>query len=229
MMASPSPDWRALLKNLSAIIFDLDGTLIDSSEAIVECFEYALRQTGHSPGDPQLIRRNIGDSLERMFSLFTKDDAAQLIRLYRERYGQIFPQKTHLLPGVKETLASLSERGYRLAVATTKPRYFAEPILENLGIRQFFDAVAGGEEVTRLKPAPDLLQLAVSRLGVSGHDALYVGDHPVDVEAARFAGMQMLCVATGFWTREELQKQNPTAVIANLPELLPLLCDHPEG
>lgn len=229
MMASPSPDWRALPENLSVIIFDLDGTLIDSSEAIVECFQYALRQTGHSPGDPQLIRRNIGDSLDRMFSLFTNADTTQLIRLYRERYGEVFPEKTCLLPGVKETLASLRERGCRLAVATTKPKYFAEPILEHLGILRFFDTVAGGEEVARLKPAPDLLQLAVSRLDASRDDTLYVGDHPVDIAAARSAGIRMICVATGFWTREELEKQNPTAIIANLPELLPLLCDHPEG
>jgi phosphoglycolate phosphatase len=214
---------RRSAKNISAVIFDLDGTLIDSSEAIVECFQFALRQTGHSPSDPQLIRRNIGTSLERMFSLFTKGDTTQLVRLYRERYRQVFLEKTYLLPEVKETLDALSERGYRLGVATTKPRYFAEPILENLGIRRFFDAVAGGEEVGQLKPAPDLLQLALSRLVAPGDETLYVGDHPVDVEAARSAGLEVICVATGFWTRDELEEQNPTAVISNLPELLPLL------
>ncbi len=225
-MGFRAPDLPRSAKNVSAIIFDLDGTLIDSSEAIVECFEFALRQTGHSPGDPQLIRRNIGTSLERMFSLFTNGDTTQLVRLYRERYGQVFLEKSYLLPGVKETLDTLSDRGYRLGIATTKPRYFAEPILENLGIRRFFDAVAGGEEVTRLKPAPDLLQLALSRLGAPSDETFYVGDHPVDVEAARSAGLQIICVATGFWTREELEKQNPAAVISHLSELSALLRDH---
>lgn len=222
-MESRTADGRLSAKNISAVIFDLDGTLIDSSEAIVECFEYALRQTGRSPGDPRLIRRHIGRSLEKMFSLFTNGDTTQLVRLYRERYGQVFLEKTHLLPGVQETLPPLSERGYRLAVATTKPRYFAEPILEDLGVLRFFDAVAGGEEVTQLKPAPDLLQLAVSRLAVSGDETLYVGDHPVDVAAARSAAIQMISVATGFWTKEELEKEKPVAVIATLPELLPFL------
>lgn len=228
-MVSPSQDALPLVKTPSAVIFDLDGTLVDSSEAIVECFDYALRQTGHSPGDPQLIRRNIGRSLERMFSLFTHGDTTPLVRLYRERYGQIFHEKTHLLPGVKETLGALSERGCRLAVATTKPRYFAEPILDRLGILPFFHAVAGGEEVTRLKPAPDLLHLAVCRLAVSTDKTLYVGDHPVDVAAARSAGIRMISVATGFWTRDELEKEKPAAVIATLRELLPLLYDHPDG
>lgn len=226
MMGFRPSDILRSAKNISALIFDLDGTLIDSSEAIVECFEFALRQTGHSPGDPQLIRRNIGTSLERMFSLFTNGDTTQLVRLYRERYGQVFLEKTYLLPGVMETLDTLSERGYRLGVATTKPRYFAEPILENLGIRRFFGTVAGGEEVARLKPAPDLLQLALSRLGAPGDETFYVGDHPVDVEAARSAGLDVICVATGFWTREELEKQNPAAVISNLSELPALLRDH---
>lgn len=223
------PDTLRSAKDVSAIIFDLDGTLIDSSEAIVECFEFALRQTGHSPADPQLIRRNIGTSLERMFSLFAKGDTTPLVRLYRERYAEVFLEKTHLLPGVKETLDVLSEGGYRLGIATTKPRYFAEPILENLGIRRFFGAVAGGEEVARLKPAPDLLLLAVSRLGASPDETFYVGDHPVDVEAARSAGLEVICVATGFWTRDELEKQNPTAVISNLHEILPLLRNDPDG
>ncbi len=213
------------MRNLSAIVFDLDGTLVDSSDAIVECVNYALARKGLPPADPGTVKRGIGTPLEEIFSAFAKTDLAELVRLYREQYRGVFLEKTHLLPRVKEALSSLRERGYRLAVATTKPRYFAEPILEHLGVRDFFDAVAGAEEVPRLKPSPDLLQLALSRLGSRSDEALYVGDHPVDVAAANAAGLAVVCVATGFWSRGELERLNPAAVIRNLDELLSLLRD----
>jgi len=214
------------VKKLSAIIFDLDGTLVDSSEAIAECINYALTRKGLPQADPQVIKRSIGTPLEEMFAPFIESDPTDLVPLYREQYKRVFLEKTHLLPGVKEALDSIKKRNYRLAVATTKPRYFADPILEHLGIRAFFDAVAGGEEVSQLKPAPDLLLLAMKRLDAKAHETLCVGDHPVDIAAADSAGIRVICVATGFWGKSELEKQNPAAVIANLQELLPLLPDH---
>jgi phosphoglycolate phosphatase len=207
------------VKKTSAIIFDLDGTLIDSSLAIVECVNYALSQKGLPPAGDWEIKRRIGTPLDQIFSHFTKADPTDLVRLYREEYRRVFLQKTFLLPGVSEVLSSLKARGYRLAVATTKPKYFAEPILEHLSVTHFFDAVAGAEEVERLKPAPDLLHLAMSRLRSKPDETFYVGDHPVDVAAANAAKVKIICVATGFWSRGELEKLNPTAVLQSLAEL----------
>lgn len=211
------------MNKLRAIIFDLDGTLIDSSRAIVKCVNFALAQKGLPPANDWEIKRRIGTPLDEIFSHFTEADPPDLVRLYREQYRRVFLEKTFLLPGVSEVLSSLKTQGYLLALATTKPRYFAEPILENLGVRHFFDAVAGAEEVERLKPAPDLLHLAMSRLGSQLTETLYVGDHPVDVGAASAAKVKIICVATGFWSRGELEKLNPTAVLESLSELPPLL------
>jgi phosphoglycolate phosphatase len=217
------------VSDFSAIIFDLDGTLVDSSEAIVECINWALSQKQLPPAPARVIKKSIGTPLEDMFAPFTDSDPGDLVRLYRERYRQVFLQRTRLLPGVSEVLDSVRKRGYRIALATTKPRYFAEPILEHLGIRGFFDAVAGGEEVTLLKPAPDLLFLAMERLRASSEETLYVGDHPVDIAAAKSAGIRIICVTTGFWSRAELEERTPALVIDNLQELLPLVPDRAEG
>jgi len=217
------------MKKLSAIVFDLDGTLVDSSSAIVECMNYALEQKGLPHADPRAVTRRIGTPLEEMFSSVSDADPGELVRLYREQYRRVFLEKTHLLPAVKESLQTARERGYRLAVATTKPRYFAEPILEHLSIGSFFDAVAGAEEVPRLKPSPDLLHLALARLGCTNEETLYVGDHPVDVAAAKAAAIEVICVATGFWTREELQRLKPAGVVESLDELVALLPDRPGG
>jgi len=213
---------------LCAIIFDLDGTLVDSSAAIVECVNYALSRKGLPLAEPLAIKRRIGTPLEEIFSSLGASEADDLVRLYRERYKHIFLGRTHLLDGVKETLEEARRRGYRLAVATTKPRYFAEPILDHLGVGHFFDAVVGAEEVRCLKPFPDLLDLAVGRLRCAKDQVLYVGDHPVDVAAARAAGIQIICVSTGFWSRQELEKLKPAAVLDNIRELLRLL-PHPTG
>lgn len=213
------------MKNPSAIIFDLDGTLVDSSRAIVECINYALAARGLPKAPDDEITKNIGMPLEEMFSPFSRIDLAGLVRLYREHYRRVFLEKTFLLPGVMEALEMAAGRRYRLAVATTKPAYFARPILENLGVWSFFDTLAGGEEVARLKPSPDLLNLALERLCLGNDETLYVGDHPVDVEAAAAAGIAIVCVATGFWSRGELETLGPAAVIDRLPDLLPLLDD----
>jgi phosphoglycolate phosphatase len=213
------------MKRLSAIIFDLDGTLIDSSEAIVECVNYALAGKGFLPADPRLVQRSIGTSLEETFSMFTDTDPAELVKLYREQYGRVVLGKTALLPGVEEALRKARTRGYRLALATTKPAYFAEPILDNLGIRALFEVIGGGDEVPRLKPSPDLLRLVLARLGCTTDEAVYVGDHPVDVAAANAAGVDIICVATGFWSRGELEELKPIAVADDLSQLLSLLPD----
>jgi len=217
------------MKQLSAIIFDLDGTLVDSSRAIMECMDYALTRKGFPPADPQVVKRSIGTPLEEMFSSLTGADPTEFIRLYREQFSRLFLQKTHLLPGVKQSLQTARNRGYRLAVATTKPRYFAEPILEHLGVRSFFETVAGAEEVPRLKPSPDILLLAMGRLRSSKKETLYVGDHPVDVAAGKAAGIEIICVATGFWSAGELKELKPAAVVESLQELLALLPAHAGG
>ncbi len=213
------------MKRLTAIIFDLDGTLVDSSPAIVECMNYALAAKGLPPADPYAVKRGIGTALEEMFSSVTHDDPSELALLYRERYKEVFLEKTHLLDGVKESLQALKDRGYRFAVATAKPRYFTEPILEHLGVGHLFDAVAGAEEVARLKPCPDILHLVLSRLGSREGETLYVGDHPVDVAAGHAAGIEVISVTTGFHSREELEKLHPAAVVENLQELVSLLPD----
>jgi phosphoglycolate phosphatase len=229
-VATPWARFGEKMRKLYAIIFDLDGTLVDSSPAIIECINYALARRGLPPAEPQVVERGIGTPLEAMFaSLAGVTDSAELVRLYREQFTRVFLPKSHLFPGVKQSLQTARNRGYRLAVATTKPRYYAEPILEHLGVRSLFEAVTGAEEVSRLKPSPDILHLALGRLGSTNEETLYVGDHPVDVAAAKAAGIEVICVTTGFWRRAELERLRPAAVVETLAELLTLLPDRAGG
>jgi phosphoglycolate phosphatase len=203
------------------IIFDLDGTLVDSGEAVSDAFNRALREKGYAEAPADAICSTIGHPLPVMFAPYVPDDQDpdEMVELYRVRYREVYLEKTRLISGVSEALSGFWEAGFDLGVATTKPRYFTEPILENLGVMKYIKTVAGAEEVENLKPAPDVILLAMKRLGRGSEETLFVGDTPLDVKAARAAKTRVVCVLTGHTAEEELRSFVPDMVFKNLHEL----------
>jgi len=192
-----------------AIIFDLDGTLIDSVAAITESVNVALREMGIPEKDPAVVFRMLGKPFERKCLEFigaADDDVVErFVTLFRAHYRQICLESTRLLPGGELTLRYLAARPVALGVATTKPREFAEMILTHLECRQFFSVVIGPEDVENVKPDPEPVEKAARRLGVSPADCVYVGDTPIDVEAAHAAGTRCIAVCSGAYSRSELE------------------------
>ena len=203
---------------ITTLVFDLDGTLIDSSEAVVDAFNHALREKGYAKAPPEAVAATIGHSLSDMFAPYipTEQDPDEMIGLFRSRFRSVCLEGSRLLPGVPEALAHLAAAGFSLGVATTKPRYFTEPILEHLGVLQYISAVAGAEEVEHLKPAPDALLLVLERLGKTPQETLFVGDTPLDVGAARAAGIRVACVLTGHSPEAAVRAANPDRIFADL-------------
>ncbi|MHC4662311.1 MAG: HAD family hydrolase [Planctomycetota bacterium] len=208
------------LKKITTIIFDLDGTLIDSSEAVADSFNYALEKAGYGKAPAEKICALIGHPLPEMFAPFVREEQKmdRMVDLYRERYSIVYLRKTRLIDGAAEALSKLYDCEYTLAVATTKPRSFTEPILEKLGVFRYIMTVAGAEEVENLKPAPDVLLLAMDRLERKPEETLFVGDMPLDVGAARAAGIPVACVCTGHCPEADIRASSPDEVFANLPE-----------
>jgi phosphoglycolate phosphatase len=206
---------------LNLIIFDLDGTLVDSGEAVSDAFNWALREKGYAEAPVDSICSTIGHPLPVMFAPYVPEnqDPDEMVELYRVRYSEIFIEKTYLIDGAADTILKLADAGYDLGVATTKPRSFTEPILENLGVLKHFKTVAGAEEVENLKPAPDVILLAMKRLGRGPEETLFVGDTPLDVRAARAANTRVVCVLTGHAPEDELRACGPDMIFKNLPEL----------
>src|SRR5262245_10559852 len=173
-----------------AIVFDLDGTLVDSYEAIAESlntvrehFElepWSLDEVRRAVGTglPSLIRKNVGEA---------RTDEG--VRLFRARYRRIFREKTHWLPGVEPTLRALAARTIPMAITTNKPAYFSREIVAFLGAREMFTAVLGPEMVPRPKPDPEMVHLAVETLETPPAQVLYVGDMTIDIETCRRAGL----------------------------------------
>ncbi len=211
------------------LIFDLDGTLIDSSIGVVEAVNYSLKMVGAPQQEARAIKRFIGYSLETMYPHFTDAPHGELRRHFRVKAAEVIVRSTVLLPDVAEVLQYLHDRGYRMAIATTKVRSNIDGILDKFQWRSIFPVSVGGDEVNRVKPAPDAFRLALERLNARPEESLVVGDTVNDVLAARSIPMRVAAVRSPFGDSAELVSARPDFLLESLTELREVLDRHTEG
>jgi len=219
---------------LRAVLFDLDGTLLDTAEDIASALNRALAEQQVTPLAAQRIRELIGRGapllvrrvVARLPSRPWPVDAQLLLQRFYFHYDHM--HETHEYqarpyPGVAEGLAQLHARGLRIAVVTNKARHAAAALLGQLHLSDYVEVVVGGDNVTQRKPHPQPLLLACEALRVDVGEALMVGDSAVDVLAARAAGMRIVCVPYGYNEGENPRALSCDALIesiGDLPELL---------
>lgn len=209
-MREPPP---LVASRVRGLVFDLDGTLVDSYHAIAESLNHA-RERSHLPPLPvALVRRRVGRGLEQLIAeLVGPERVEEGVRAFRERYAEVFAAGTTALPGVPRTLAGLAASGYRMAVASNKPARFSRPILEHLGLAAHIEAVLGPDIVGAAKPEPPMILGCLERLGLTPADAVYVGDMVLDVESAARAGLPVVLVPGGSATASELGATGQTVL-----------------
>ena len=208
------------------IIFDLDGTLVDSYGAIQDSLAFAMQTLGFAPWPPEETKRRVGRGLDvLMKEAVGEANAVEGVRLFRTRYPQIFLQKTFLLPGVKETVAALHASSKCLAVATNKPSDFSRDLLAHLDLSPYFSLVLGPLDVPHPKPHPDMIHAVLERLRFSPEQALYVGDMILDAESASNAGVDCVLVATGGNSPGELRATG-RSVLEDIRHLITLEVNH---
>ena len=195
---------------MNTIIFDFDYTLGDTTNGIVLSAQYALEQMGEEVRTYEEIKKTIGLSLSETYKALTGNmeeaRAERFFDLFKEKADEVMVDSATLYPGVKEMLVSLREQGYRIGIVTTKFAYRVRNIMKKFDAENMFDVFIGVGDVSKVKPDPEGLLLAVKQLGVKVEDALYVGDSYVDAKAAEAAGMKFAGVLTGTTTREEFEK-----------------------
>ncbi|UCD63525.1 MAG: HAD family hydrolase [Candidatus Zixiibacteriota bacterium] len=201
------------------LIFDLDGTLIDSSEGVVEAVNYSLRRIGEPEQPPERIKAFIGYPLSQMYPTFTSAPVKELYRHFQEKASETVVSSTVVLPGVAEMLHFLHDQGYRLGIATTKIKNHVHGIIEKFQWHRLIAAYCGGDEVRRVKPDPEILLLALRRMGVGADNSMAVGDTINDVLAARAVPMTVTGVASLYGGRQKLLEARPDFFIESLPEL----------
>jgi len=208
------------------IIFDLDGTLVDSYQAIQESLAFAMSTLGFTPWPLEETKRRVGRGLETLLQeAVGASHVAEGVRLFRSHYPTVYLEKSFLLPGVEETLSALREAGKILAVATNKPSDFSRDLLRHLGVARHFALVLGPLDVPRPKPHPDMIHAILATLDFSADQALYVGDMVLDSESAAAAGMEAVLVSSGGNTIEELTATG-RRVIPDIRGLIPLEVTH---
>ena len=204
-----------------AVLFDLDGTLIESRPAIAASLNHTLRELGHPEVSEAEVAARIGWGLDHLLGeSLPADDVARGHRLYSAHYQRTAVAASACLPGAPEVLEELRRRGVKTGVVTNKPARFTASLLAGLGLAPRLDVVVGAGGGLRRKPAPDMLCFALAAIGVEPRQSIYVGDMPLDGATAAASGARFVAVATGVASAAALRKTGAERVLNRLDELL---------
>ena len=204
-----------------AILFDLDGTLIDSIELILGAARHAfVGFEGRAPSEEEW-RAGIGRPLQTVLREFAPDDAevARLIGRYRAYQLEHHDRLVRPYDGIVETVRWLSDGGHPMALVTSKADWMAEKAMVLVGLDRLIPTIVGCDSCVNHKPHPEPVERALALLGVAPGDAIFVGDSPHDVESGRAAGVATVGVAWGAFTRDELERSGADVVIDRVEDL----------
>lgn len=207
----------------SAVLFDFDGTLFDASAAIHRSFNTALGEAGQAPWPIERLLPLIGHPLFEMFRIAVPDSTPEQrdewIRIYRATFLPISVALTRPLPGLRSCVSALRKSGFRLGIVTNRSGSGARHILEGFGLADAFETIVGLDDVSRCKPDPEPVRIALARLDAAAGSAVLVGDTPVDMTAARAADARAIGVLTGSADRETLLAAGAWFVLPDLTGL----------
>lgn len=220
------------MKRPKMILIDVDGTLVDSVPDLAFCVDAMMERLGRAPHGEAAVRDWVGNGVERLVrraligQLDGEPDEADVERalpIFLELYRENTSGRSFLYPGVRDGLDYLAGAGYALGCVTNKAKQFTEPLLRDLGVRDYFGIVVSGDSLPRKKPDPLPLLHAAEHFGVDPSDALMVGDSVSDVTAARAAGFGIVCMTYGYNHGVDIRTADPDAVIDSLIEIQGLL------
>lgn len=215
---------------VKAVLFDLDGTLLDSAPDFIAVCQGLRAAHGLPAIDPQRIREVVSGGARAMvaasFSLTEDDPRFEALRLeFLDRYQQECASASRLFDGIETLLGDLEAAGLPWGVATNKPLRFAEPIMQRLGLAQRSAVLVCPDHVPLSKPAPDMLLLACQRLGIAPADTLFIGDDARDIEAGRAAGCKTVAVSYGYIHPDDNPRHWGADQLVSQPGELRLLLD----
>lgn len=203
------------------VLFDFDGTVFDSAEGITKSVQYALGKMGIEAELKDLMCF-AGPPLDEMFSLrygMSPEQAHRAVELYRERYTPVGWAECSPFPGMHELMGRLRKKGIKLAVATSKPRHFAQRILEKYGMQNDFDIICGSELDGTRGQKWEVIEYALSQFGIAPSEAIMVGDRKYDVIGAKKCGVPCIGVRFGYAEPGELESEGAVYVAEDADDL----------
>jgi pyrophosphatase PpaX len=203
------------------VLFDLDGTVVDSGAIILASMRHATREVlGSEHTDEELLQAVGGPGLEAQMAVFAPDQVDELVRVYRA-HNEPLHEELEACVGMEDVLVRLHEEGRRLGVVSAKRRSTVELAFARVPLGHLFETVVGGDETERHKPDPEPLLLGATRMNADPAETAYVGDSPFDVRAAKAAGMHAVAVTWGrIHDRTVLEREEPDAIVDSAEELL---------
>ena len=206
------------------VLFDLDGTVVDSGAIILASMRHATREVlGRDYSDDELLQAVGGPGLEAQMSALSPDHVDRLVDVYRA-HNEPLHDELEACFGMEDVLVRLHEEGRRLGVVTAKRRATVELAFDRVPLGHLLETVVGGDETDRHKPDPEPLLLGAKRLGADPAETAYVGDSPFDVRAAKAAGMFAVAVTWGrIHDSTRLEAEQPDATADRAEELLAIL------
>jgi phosphoglycolate phosphatase len=206
---------------LTTLFFDLDGTVSNNLVGIARCLNYGLANLGYRTLTHEEVLPFVGPPFrESLPRRFPNIDVERALVLYRERYDTHGWLENDLYEGIADGIRGLYTHGYTIALCTSKPRIFAERIIEHFGLTRYFNGVHGPELDGRFDKKSDLLAHLLQHYKVAPENAIMIGDRNKDIEAAQHAGTHSLGVLWGFGDREELQAAGAGRIIDTPSQLL---------
>ncbi|TLS38531.1 pyrophosphatase PpaX [Pseudalkalibacillus caeni] len=208
---------------INTLLFDLDGTLINTNDLIIASFTHTLGQYYPEKYSREDIIGFIGEPLVESFASVDEERAEEMVEVYRKHNVENHDLLVTEYEGVFETIKTLQENGFKLAIVTSKMRNTVEMGLKLTNLDQFFDVVVTVDDVENPKPNPEQLNKAMEQLGSSPEQAMMVGDSQFDIQAGKNAGVKTAAVSWSIKGRDFIEKQNPDYLLENMADLLDIL------
>lgn len=214
------------MNKIDCLLFDCDGTLIDTYDIILEAMQYTVNDVlGQDRSEAELMQ-GVGTPLDAQMRVFLGEDDSrvdEIVALYRSYNDKIHDEGVSAFPSVKATLEVLKHAGYTMGVVTSKRHFLADRGLAICGIRDYFDLLIGSDDFPVHKPEPGPIVEACARLGVAPENCLYIGDSPYDIQASNAAGCTTVAARWGMFEPAALTAEHPDHEIESITELPALL------
>lgn len=217
------------LSEVECVLFDLDGTLIDTIELIRESMRYATAKVLGEPLPDDVLMHNVGMPLIQQMSDFDAERAEELVATYREHNHRVHDAMVREYPGVRQALETLSGRGFKLGIVTSKSRSVALMGLDRFSLGGFFETMVCFDDVEIHKPKPYPLLVAAEHLATPIERCVYVGDSPHDMTAAVAAGCISVAATWGGFSRERVTSPGPDYAADSMSDVVAILSGHERG
>lgn len=213
-------------KKYKAVLLDFDGTIMNTNDIILGSWQHTFRKIEGAERPVSDITPTLGEPLRLTMAEFFPDrDPDDMIAIYRSYQNEIFQEEIHLFDGIEPVMRELKDRGYLMALVTSRLRDSTMEGLEKFGIADWFDCIITANDTDAHKPDPEPCLMCLNRLGIEPHEALYVGDSKFDVLCARNAGVPMALVGWSICVTEEQREgvYKPDFLLNHPDDLLELV------